>query len=122
MSRIIALVLFIGFLSTANAQSAKMLEGKWIFKEALNKGIDKDGRKTLKKDVINKMTLEFKGNGDFTGSLFGAPASGKWLLANDSKSLVLNAEGEKFEFSILELTADRLVLKFGLGEFLMKKL
>jgi hypothetical protein len=30
------------------------------FREALNKGIDKEGKKSLKNDFINKMTFEFK--------------------------------------------------------------
>jgi hypothetical protein len=41
------------------------------FREALNKGIDKEGKKSLKNDFINKMTFEFKSNGKFVGVLFG---------------------------------------------------
>jgi hypothetical protein len=37
----------------------------------LNKGIDKEGKKSLKNDFINKMTFEFKSNGKFVGVLFG---------------------------------------------------
>jgi hypothetical protein len=40
------------------------------FREALNKGIDKEGKKSLKNDFINKMTFEFKSNGKFVGVLF----------------------------------------------------
>jgi hypothetical protein len=40
MLKLITLFLFIGFYTTSNAQNSKLLEGKWIFKEALNKGID----------------------------------------------------------------------------------
>jgi hypothetical protein len=122
MLKLITLFLFIGFYTTSNAQNSKLLEGKWIFKEALNKGIDDLGRKTLKSDIINKMTFEFRPNGDFVAFAFGENMNGNWLLSTNSKSIVLNTEKEKYEFIILELTGNRLLLKMGLGEFLMKKL
>jgi hypothetical protein len=51
----------------------------------LNKGIDKEGKKSLKNDFINKMTFEFKSNGKFVGVLFGTSESGKWSLSQNSK-------------------------------------
>jgi hypothetical protein len=48
--------------------------------------------------------------------------NGKWTLTKDVKTIILNAENEKFELSILKLTESELILKLGLGEFLMKKI
>jgi hypothetical protein len=122
MLRLITILAFIGFYTTVNAQNSELLNGKWIFKEATNKGIDKLGRKTLKSDIINKMTFEFKSNGDFVAFAFGQNMDGKWTLYNNSKSIILDTGMEKVELIILELTENRLALKLGLGEFIMNKL
>jgi hypothetical protein len=122
MLRLITILAFIGFYTTVNAQNSELLNGKWIFKEATNKGIDKLGRESLKSDIINKMTFEFKTNGDFVAFAFGQNMDGKWAFSNNSKSIILDTGTEKFELIILELTENRLALKLGLGEFLMKKI
>jgi hypothetical protein len=122
MIRFIVLLAFIGFYTTAHAQNSELLNGKWIFKEATNKGIDKDGRKTLKSDIINKMTFEFKSNGDFIAFAFGQNMEGTWTYNDNSKSIILDTGTEKFEMLITELTENRLALKLGLGEFIMKKI
>jgi hypothetical protein len=60
------------------------------FREALNKGIDKEEKKSLKNDFINKTTFEFKSNGKFVRSSWN-PESGKWSLSQNSKALTLSA-------------------------------
>ena len=122
--RLFTILAFIGIYSTVNAQNSELLNGKWIFKEATNKGIDKLGRQSLKSDIINKMTFEFKTNGDFVAFAFGQNMNGKWAFNNNnnSKSIILDTGTEKFELLILELTENRLALKLGLGEFIMKKI
>jgi hypothetical protein len=51
---------------------------------ALNKGIDKEGKKSLKNDFINKMTFEFKSMVSLSESSL-EPESGKWSLSQNSK-------------------------------------
>jgi hypothetical protein len=64
--------------------SSELFKGNG-FREALNKGIDKEGKKSLKNDFINKMTFEFKSNGKFVGVLFGT-LSRKMVLISKFKS------------------------------------
>lgn len=104
------------------AQNYEPLNGKWIFKKALNKEVDAAGRKTLKSDIINKMTFEFKNNNNFTAFAFGQNMSGTWKYSKDLKTISLNVDKEKFEILILKLTESEIILKIGLGEFLMKKI
>jgi hypothetical protein len=121
----ILLLIFIVCLTTSvSAQNSELLKGKWIFKEAYNKEkIDEAGQKTLKMQIINKMTFEFKNNGVYIAYAFGQNMIGNWSISNSSKTILLRTnEKEKFELSILELTKDRLGLKLGLGEFLMVKI
>jgi hypothetical protein len=121
----ILLLIFIVCLTTSvSAQNSELLKGKWIFKEAYYKEkIDEAGQKTLKMQIINKMTFEFKNNGVYIAYAFGQNMIGNWSISNSSKTILLRTnEKEKFELSILELTKDRLGLKLGLGEFLMVKI
>nr|WP_315230795.1 lipocalin family protein [uncultured Flavobacterium sp.] len=122
MNRVFFLFLFFAFFSIAQAQNSELIEGKWVFKQALNKGIDKEGRKSLKEIVIDKMTFLFEKNGDFEAYLMNENQRGKWSFKNNSKSIVLDTGVEKFELIILQLTKTRLVLKIGLGEFLMQRI
>lgn len=71
MPRFIAILAFIGLYTTIKAQNSELLNGKWIFKEATNKGIDKLGRKSLKSGIVNKLTFEFKSTGNFVAFAFG---------------------------------------------------
>lgn len=119
--KIFTVFVFLIISFSLNAQTADVLKGKWIFKKALNKGIDARGRKDLNAHVIDKMSLEFKSNSAFTGYILGQNMVGKWALSKDSKALILNASGEKMEFEILKLTETELILKIGLGIFLMSK-
>lgn len=122
MAKKITILLFLIASITLSAQNSEDLKGKWIFKKALNKEVDADGKKDLKSYIINKMTFEFKNDSEFTAFAFGQNMNGKWTLSKDLKTIILNAENEKFELSILKLSESELVLKLGLGEFLMKKI
>lgn len=122
MVKNIIILLFLVASITLSAQKSEDLKGKWIFKKALNKEVDADGKKDLKSYIINKMTFEFKNNNEFTAFAFGQNMNGKWTLTKDLKTILLNAQNEKFELSVLKLTESELILKFGLGEFLMKKI
>lgn len=108
---------------TLSAQGAANLQGKWIFKKVLNKEVDDLGRQTLKSDIINKMTFEFKSNSEFNAFAIGQNMTGKWLFNEKTKSITLiTAEKEKFNLLILKLTETEVIFKLGLGEFLMKKI
>jgi hypothetical protein len=122
-TKIILILFFATFSSCVNAQNSELLKGKWVFKDAYHKEkIDKAGLKSLKKDIINKMTFEFKNDGDFIAYAFGQNMNGKWSMKENSKTILLTTdEKEKFTFVILEITKTRLGLKMGLGEFLMTK-
>nr|WP_315171210.1 lipocalin family protein [uncultured Flavobacterium sp.] len=122
MNKVFFQFLFFAFFSIAQAQNSELIVGKWVFKQALNKGIDKEGRKSLKDFMIDKMTFLFEKNGDFEAYLMNENQRGKWSFKNNSKSIVLDTGVEKFELKILQLTKTRLVLKIGLGEFLMQKI
>ena len=114
---------FILFISlNAQSQNSKLIQGKWIFKEALNKEVDELGRKTLNEQVINKMTYEFKSNGEFIWFAMGENANGKWSLSSDQKSIIAIVEKEKMVIKIIKLTAEEMILKMGLGVFLMKRI
>lgn len=121
MRTLITVIFFLVFSLNMNSQNSHTLIGKWLFKEALNKGIDNAGRETLKKDVINKLTFEFKSSGVFIWS-GQETAVGKWSLSKDSKLIILEIEKQKMEVIVLEFTQTRLALKMGLGEFLMAKI
>ena len=122
MVKKIIILLFLIASITLSAQNSEDLKGKWIFKKALNKEVDADGKKDLKAYIINKMSFEFKNNNEFTAFAFGQNMNGKWTFTKDLKTIILNAENEKYELSILKLTKSELILKLGLGEFLMKKI
>lgn len=123
MKKIITMLFFLVVSLTLSAQSAGNLQGKWIFKKALNKEVDDLGRQTLKADIINKMTFEFKSNNEFNAFAFGQNMNGKWSFNEKTKSITLiTQEKEEFNLFILKLTETEVILKLGLGEFLMKKI
>lgn len=117
---VITFILFISLC--AQSQNSKLILGKWVFKEALNKEVDELGRKTLKEQVINKMTYEFKSNEEFIWFGMGEISNGKWSLAKDQNSIIAIVGKDKMIFKIIKLTQDEMILKMGLGEFLMKRL
>ncbi len=122
MDKTIIILLFLISTITLSAQNSEVLKGKWVFKKALYKEVDSKGRKDLNLYIINKMTFEFKNNNIFSAFAFGQNINGQWTLTKDLKTIILNAENEKFELSILKLTESELILKLGLGEFLMEKI
>jgi hypothetical protein len=123
MKKIITMLFFLIVSMTLSAQSAGNLEGKWIFKKALNKKVDDLGRQTLKADIIDKMTFEFKNNSEFNAFAFGQNMNGKWSFNEKTKSITLiTSEKEKFNLLVLKLTEAEVIFKLGLGEFLMKKI
>lgn len=123
MVKTITVLLFLIASITLSAQNSETLKGKWIFKKALNKEVDADGRKDLKAYIINKMTFEFKNNNEFTAFAFGQNINGIWSFNEKIKTITLiTLEKEKFDLLIQKLTETELILKLGLGEFLMKKI
>jgi hypothetical protein len=123
MKNNIAMFFFLLVSLTLSAQSAGNLQGKWIFKKALNKEVDDLGRQSLKADIINKMTFEFKSNNEFNAFAFGQNIKGKWSYNEKQKRITLSTpEKEEFNLLILKLTETEVILKLGLGEFLMKKI
>ncbi|WBX75315.1 hypothetical protein PG911_11675 [Tenacibaculum ovolyticum] len=115
------LILFIA--TNINAQKADLIVGKWVFKKALNKEVDKIGLAFMKAEVIDKWKFIFKSNGEFETYMMREKATGKWKLSSDYKNIILTGiEGGLKEFRILKSTKDELILKLGLGEFLLKKI
>ncbi|WP_264551849.1 hypothetical protein [Flavobacterium sp. N2038] len=117
------IAIFLLFVSsiTMNAQNSDLLKGKWIFKKALNKEVDELGKQTLNSHIINKMTFEFKNNAEFIAFMMGQNMTEKWTLSKNSKVITLNTTDGKFELSILKLAQKEMLLRLGLGEFLMQK-
>lgn len=121
MIRTIILFMVIGFYTNTYAQNKELLKEKWLFKEAVNKGIDKSGRETLNNQIINKLTFEFKDNVEFSAFLMGQNEKGTWILNEKTKNIILTTSDAKFEIAILELSNTELKLKLGLGIFIMQK-
>ena len=124
MKNKILYILFFLFIGTnINAQKADIIVGKWIFKKALNKEVDEAGMAFMKAEVIDKWKFVFKSNGEFETYMMREKATGEWKLSSDSKNIILTGiEGGLKEFRILKSTKDELILKLGLGEFLLKKI
>lgn len=122
MRKILLITFTIFICLNTQSQNSKLILGKWIFKEALNKGIQESDRQTLKQDVINKMTYEFKSNGEFIWFAMGENTKGKWSLAKDQNPIIAIVGRDKMIFKIIKLTGSEMILKMGLGEFLMKRL
>ena len=124
MKNKILYILFFLFIGTnINAQKADIIVGKWIFKKALNKEVDEAGMAFMKAEVIDKWKFNFKSNGKFETYMMREKATGEWKLSSDSKNIILTGiEGGLKEFEILKSNKDELILKLGLGEFLLKKI
>jgi hypothetical protein len=124
MKNKILYILFFLFIGTnINAQKADIIVGKWIFKKALNKEVDEAGMAFMKAEVIDKWKFDFKSNGKFETYMMREKATGEWKLSSDSKNIILTGiEGGLKEFEILKSNKDELILKLGLGKFLLKKI
>jgi hypothetical protein len=120
--KVLYTLLFLFISTNINAQKANLIVGQWIFKKALNKEVDKAGLAFMKAEVIDKWKFVFKSNGEFETYMMKEKATGKWKLSSDFKNIILTEiEGGLMEFKILKSTKDELILKLGLGEFLLKK-
>ena len=109
--------------SNLNAQTSDQLIGKWVFKKALNEGIDENAMAYMKAEVIDKWKFEFNKNGEFKTSMPGEKETGTWKLSPDSKTLILSGiEENPFRFNILKLTQEELILKLNLGKFLLRRI
>lgn len=122
--KVLFTVLFLSIAAfSLNAQNNEELIGKWIFKKALNEGIDDAGMAYLKAEVIDKWKFEFNKNGAFETSMSGEKETGLWKINPDSKTLILSGiEGSPYKFDILKLTQEELILKLSLGEFLLRRI
>ena len=118
---VVSVVLLFSTLSLS-AQNTDLLIGKWVFKDAYNKEkADAAGLAQLNSDIINKMTFEFEGNGNYKAYVMGENTAGKWIRTKQEDGFILNTLDGPFKFKILKLTKSELALKIGLGEFLMVK-
>jgi len=121
--RILYTLLFLFIATNINAQKTDLIAGKWVFKKALNKEVDEAGLTFMKAEVIDKWKFVFKSNGKFETYMMREKATGEWKLSPDSKNIILTGiEGGLQKFKILKSTKDELILKLGLGEFLLKKI
>ena len=121
--KIVFTFLFLLAAVYSNAQNNDLIVGNWIFKKALNENIDEQGAAHLKAEVIDKWKFIFNQDGSFETSLMGLNQTGAWTMSSDSNSITLTGlEGAPMEFKILHITGNELALKFGLGEFLLKRI
>jgi hypothetical protein len=121
--QIVSILLFLFIIINVNAQKTDLIIGTWVFKKALNKEIDKAGLAFMNAQVIDKWKFIFLSSGVFETYMMQEKASGNWTLSADSKSIILSGiEGGEKEFKILKSTKDELILKLGLGAFLLKRI
>lgn len=115
-------LLLVSLAFSMNAQTTDQIVGNWIFKEALNQGIDEAGMALIEEEVIDKWTFSFQSNGTFETFMMGEKGTGQWKLSSDNKSIIISGmEGSPLVFNILKFTKNELALKLGLGEFLLKR-
>lgn len=120
LKKLTLLILLLAFTVSLKAQNSNLLVGTWIFKDVYNKEkIGEEGLKTLRTQVINKLTFTFKEDGAFFGHMMGENTSGTWTKKSNPDRVLLVTKDGNFEFKILDLTADKLAVKMGLGEFWM---
>jgi len=123
MKKIIVLLSIIFITINLSAQKTDLIVGNWVFTKALNKEIDEAALAYLKTEVIGKWKFNFKSDGKFDTSMMGEKTSGTWNFDLNSNSVTISgAEGRSQEFKILKSTKSELILKLGLGEFLLTKI
>ncbi len=123
MKKIFILLCFLFIVINVDAQNSDLIVGNWIFTKALNKGIDEAGKAYLEAEVIGKWNLDFKSDGKFNTSMMGEKTNGTWKFDSASKSIILSGvEGGPQKFKVLKSTQSELILKLGLGEFLLTKI
>jgi hypothetical protein len=109
--------LILGFYTIGAAQSSDLIQGKWVLEKHWIKESTKR-KEIAKNDFINKMTFEFKSMVSLSESSL-EPL--KMVLISKFKTLTLSASSDSFTFQVRELSQKRLILKLGLGEFLMER-
>ncbi|MGY3795718.1 lipocalin family protein [Aquimarina sp. 433] len=119
----IILLSFIFITINLCAQKSNLIVGNWVFTKPLNKGIDEAGLAFLEAEVIGKWKINFKPDGKFDTTMMGEQTDGTWNFDSNSNSITISGkEGEPQKFKILKSTKSELILKLGLGEFLLTKI
>ena len=122
LKKLILLFLFLNVTAILKAQESDLILGTWVFKGVYHKEkIEAKSLKTLKNQVINKLTFTFRNDGTFSSYIMGENLSGTWSRENNPNRVLLFTKYENYEFRILDLTGDKLALKIGLGEFWMAR-
>jgi len=123
-------VLFIISLYACQSKPEEMILGKWeIDKEAMKKELEEKITQTAKENPIEakameesvatlsekiQLSFEFSAEGTITMTSQGNITKGKWTLNADATTLsTTNAENQKTDAEILELSKNKMILKFG---------
>jgi len=123
-------VLFIISLYACQSKPEEMILGKWeIDKEAMKKELEEKITQTAKENPIEakameesvatlsekiQLSFEFSADGTITMTSQGNITKGKWTLNADATTLsTTNAENQKTDAEILELSKNKMILKFG---------
>ncbi|WP_010520347.1 lipocalin family protein [Aquimarina agarivorans] len=119
----ITLLLLSTISFSVNAQNSDSIIGKWVFKDAHNKEkIDQAGLDYMNAEIIDKWTFIFKTDGKFESRIMDEIGTGKWKLNENNKTIAVeSSEGVQSEFTILKSSKNELVLKLGMGEFLLTR-
>ena len=122
MKKILLLIALFFLSINIYAQNSNLIVGSWVFTSALNKGIDEESLASIKSDVVGKLFFNFKPDGKCKISLMGDIISGNWKFNSSSNSILVSSPGEEvMEFKILKSTQNELILKLGLGEFMLTR-
>ena len=109
--------------STAAMTKSDMLVGKWKFADVHGKeDMDEGGVKMLQ-SFFGSLKLNFNKDKSYTAFIMGKDDGGNWKL-NDSEDKVLMTSqnsGENMEMTVLELSADKLIIQLEKAAFVLKK-
>lgn len=131
----IALVLL--SLYACQSKPEEAIIGKWeTDKEEMKKDLDKEIAKNSKENPIKakameesieallekiQINYEFRADGSMTMLSQGDSTKGKWAISIDGKVLTsVDANNQKTEASIIEISKSRLVLKIGSETYFFK--
>jgi hypothetical protein len=121
---------FIISLYACQSKPEEIILGKWeIDKEAMKEGFQEQITKTAKENPIEakameesvatlsekiQLSFEFSADGTMIMTSQGNIIKGKWTLNADATTLsTTNAENQKTDAEILELSKNKMILKFG---------
>jgi len=124
------LIFFIISLYACQSKPEEIILGKWeIDKKAMREQLQEQTTKTAKENPINakaieestetllekiQLSFEFSADGTITMTSQGNITKGKWTLNADATTLsTTNAENQKTDAEILELSKNKMILKFG---------